>query len=131
MGIDIYLEWKDKTKDEADAQCTGFSTVDGDKGYLREAYHGGPYATHVLISEDWGEQPYDENDESKCGFVIPNTELVARLPKVVETSIKRNKNLYKATDEEAKEYAMAFVEFVQLHKKLEDAGKEPRIYISY
>jgi hypothetical protein len=41
MGIDIYAEWRGMTVAEQGAQCTGFSAVSGDAGYLREAYHGG------------------------------------------------------------------------------------------
>ena len=51
MGIDVYLEWDDMTEEEKQAQCTGFSTVAGDVGYLREAYHGGPYATRIIARE--------------------------------------------------------------------------------
>ena len=29
----------------------GFDITAGDKGYLREAYHGSPYATHYLLKE--------------------------------------------------------------------------------
>ena len=51
MGIDIYARWHGMTDREEEAQITGFSTVDGDVGYLREAYHGEPYATRFLFRE--------------------------------------------------------------------------------
>ena len=51
MGIDLYARWRDMTEDERAAQITGFSIEHGHVGYLREAYHGEPYATRVLIPE--------------------------------------------------------------------------------
>jgi hypothetical protein len=52
MGIDIYLEWEGKDKQPKDDQLNiGLSTTSGHVGYLREAYHGGPYATHILVKE--------------------------------------------------------------------------------
>jgi hypothetical protein len=51
MGIDVYAKWDGQTEDEKKAQITGFSIVAGEVGYLREAYHGGPYATKVLFPE--------------------------------------------------------------------------------
>jgi hypothetical protein len=35
MGTDVYLEWKGKTKDDAEKQRTGFSIDAGGAGYLR------------------------------------------------------------------------------------------------
>lgn len=49
MGIDIYAEWDGMTEAEHDAQLTGFSVEHGHVGYLREAYHGEPYTTKVLV----------------------------------------------------------------------------------
>ena len=49
VGIDIYLRWERMTEAEREAQQFGFSVIHGHVGYLREAYHGAPYATHVLI----------------------------------------------------------------------------------
>ena len=51
MGIDIYLKWENQTEEERRGQITGFSVTHGRAGYLREAYHGGPYATHILVRE--------------------------------------------------------------------------------
>src|ERR1051326_1589275 len=51
MGIDIYAQWHGQTKEEETAQITGFSTVRGHVGYLRESYHGEPYATKHLCAE--------------------------------------------------------------------------------
>lgn len=92
MGIDIYLKWKKQTRAEQKAQVTGFSIVHGNVGYLREAYHGGPYATAYLITEDWDQQP----DE---GFQIPAVELKQRLPAAVLASIYRHHVLYGENDD--------------------------------
>ncbi len=51
MGIDIYARWRGMTSAQADAQITCFSVKAGQVGYLREAYHGEPYATRVLVPE--------------------------------------------------------------------------------
>ena len=51
MGIDIYAQWDGMTAQEEAAQVTGFSIEHGHVGYLREAYHGEPYATKVLVPE--------------------------------------------------------------------------------
>lgn len=51
MGIDIYLKWDGMDSEDEKNQITGFSTTSGNVGYLREAYHGGPYATKMLVRE--------------------------------------------------------------------------------
>ena len=51
MGIDLYARWDGMTEAEAEAQITGFSITAGSVGYLREAYHGGPYVTAWLAPE--------------------------------------------------------------------------------
>lgn len=141
MGIDVYLKWDGFKKKDWDNQMTGFSVTSGDKGYLREAYHGSPYATHALISEDWAKQPYVEpawpSDKRKrrdysykgCGFVIPNKVLMERLPKVLEVAAERNTKLYQGELQD--EVLKAYEDFVKLHGEKEKAGLNPRIYISY
>lgn len=51
MGIDIYAKWDAYTEANYEAQLTGFDTTAGSVGYLREAYHGGPYVTNWLMPE--------------------------------------------------------------------------------
>ena len=52
MGIDVYLKWDKMNDEDHKAQLgTGFQTDIGDTGYLREAYHGEPYATQMLVPE--------------------------------------------------------------------------------
>ena len=124
MGIDVYLKWDGMTGDEEHAQCTGFSTVSGDVGYLREAYHGQPYATHELIVEEWDDEPED-------GWAIPNVELIRRLPKIMEACIERHKKIYHSSDEDIVQYCKAYIDFINLHNAMEKAGRNPRIHISY
>src|SRR6266699_2048814 len=112
MGIDVYLNWDGMTKEDKEKQFTGFSVHAGKVGYLREAYHGEPYATFVLFSEDWDKQPED-------GFTIPNSVLKKRLAKTVEVAILRERRLYH--DLQPKTF-QSFIDFVELHDRLEKDG---------
>lgn len=72
MGIDIYLEWDGKEEDESVEQgAVGFNTTAGHVGYLREAYHGGPYATKILVREAF--------ESEDCRARIPAARLRRRL----------------------------------------------------
>lgn len=66
MGIDIYAKWDGKTEAEYEAQITGFDTTAGSAGYLREAYHGGPYVTNWLMPEAF--QVGDEREHATSFF---------------------------------------------------------------
>lgn len=79
MGIDIYLEWEGMEEEEKEAQATGFSTTSGHVGYLREAYHGGPYATRILVREAF------EADD--CRAQIPAAIMRERLTHVTEPAM--------------------------------------------
>lgn len=77
MGIDIYLEWDGMTEEDKKQQFScGFSIVGGKTGYLREAYHGEPYATQILVREAF------ESDD--CKAQIPATVMRERLTSVTE-----------------------------------------------
>lgn len=89
MGIDIYLSWRGMTEAEEQAHFTGFSTEAGDVGYLREAYHGGPYATTVLIPEGW-----DDSVDADGEVRIPAATLAERLPRAVFTALYRHHVVY-------------------------------------
>ena len=78
MGIDVYLEWENMDEEEKQAQATGFSITSGNVGYLREAYHGGPYATRILVREAF--------DADNCRAAIPAAVLRERLTRVTEPS---------------------------------------------
>lgn len=86
MGIDIFAEWSGMTEDEKNAQYTGFSTVHGKAGYLREAYHGGPYATRHLVREAF--------EAESAQAPIPAATLRARLIEAVMLTLYRHHVVY-------------------------------------
>lgn len=130
MGIDIYLSWDNMTEEEKKARYTGFSVTAGNVGYLREAYHGEPYATKVLVPEAFAakgvELPSGEKDYS---VAIPNATLVKRLPATLAAAAKRERVVYKAKTPDPA-VLKAFEDFVALHGKKERAGLHPRIEAS-
>lgn len=76
MGIDVYLEWDGMTEDDKQKQYTGMSIEAGNVGYLREAYHGGPYATKLLCREAF--------ESENCRAEIPAAIMRERLTHVTE-----------------------------------------------
>ena len=125
MGIDIYMSWEGQTEEEKEAQCTGFDTTAGSVGYLREAYHGGPYATIVLLPECFG--------PDSCEAKISAATLRSRLPVVLETAAARMKSLYgeEAVDNNHPRLR-SFIAFVELAERQEaKTGKLVTIYASY
>jgi len=80
MGIDIYLKWKRQSKKDKKKQTDcGFSTTSGAAGYLREAYHGGPYATKILVREAF--------EAEDCQAQIPAALMRERLTHVTEPAM--------------------------------------------
>jgi hypothetical protein len=86
MGIDIYARWNGQTEAEERSQVTGYSIKHGHVGYLREAYHGGPYVTKYLVSEAFNA------DEGQAA--IPARTLRRRLPAAVLMHLYRDNKLY-------------------------------------
>lgn len=82
MGIDIYLRWHGMDEDDEKKQYTGYDTTAGNVGYLRESYHGGPYATKILVREAF------EADNAEAE--IPAAVLRERLTHVTEPVIGAN-----------------------------------------
>ena len=123
MGIDIYMRWDGMTEEDRDKQITGFDATVGEVGYLREAYHGSPYATQYLVEEAFE----DGADEVH----IPATELRKRLPLTKEIVIQRFRDVYKDEIEEDNAFVKAFEDFVKLSEALEEEGRKPTIYASY
>jgi hypothetical protein len=124
MGIDIYARWKEQTENEAKAQMTGFSAVHGHVGYLREAYHGEPYATTFLVKEAFDA----ESREAK----IPASVLRARLPRTIELARERAIKVYGETGEIARARVKSFVDFVELcEEKERKTGEAVTIVASY
>ena len=121
MGIDVYILWNGQTEEEEQAQCTGFSVTHGHVGYLREAYHGEPYATKVLAPECWR----DSNEVS-----IPASTLRQRLPDTLTAAKKRSKDVYHESIEDTSPILQSFKDFVAMYERLEVEGKCPRIHVS-
>jgi hypothetical protein len=125
MGIDIYARWAGQTEPEEKAQYTGFNTHAGDVGYLREAYHGAPYATRALMPE-----AFERDDED--GVPITAAVLAERLPNVLEIVAARQRKLYDATDDDVALACKAFADFVALCERKEvETGQPVRILASY
>jgi len=123
MGIDIYAEWDGMTEAEKAAQTTGFSVEHGHVGYLREAYHGEPYATKVLAPEAFEE----------LRAAIPAATLIDRLPAVLTVAEARERKLYGVTDPtEIEPILQSYRDFVALCERKERETKEPCvIHASY
>lgn len=123
MGIDIYAHWREQSEDERDAQYTGFSIAHGHVGYLREAYHGEPYATRVLVPEAFDHEAYPE------GAPIAAATLRKRLRKTLATARARQLILYKepSGSEETKMVCKSFADFVELCEAKERETDAPCI----
>ncbi len=122
MGIDIYTHWRTQTEEEKNAQITGFSIAHGHVGYLREAYHGEPYATRHLVAE-----AFETGDA-----VIPAALLRERLPHTLELVEERQRALYQESEEEIQEVKQSFTDFVALcEQKEQETGEPVTIIASY
>jgi len=124
MGIDIYARWKDQTGEEEEAQYkSGFDATVGHVGYLREAYHGEPYATRYLVSEAF---------ESGHAY-IPAKRLRARLPETLRLAEERERTIYGAkTTDEIEPTLRSYTAFVELCERMEaKTGQPVKIIASY
>ena len=128
MGIDIYAHWRNQSTSERDTQAKAWlSAADGDVGYLREAYHGEPYATKVLVPEAF-------EYESREGAPIPAATLRRRLRKTLAVACARQLLVYKegAQSDDTRAVVQSFVDFVELcEAKERDMGEPCRIVASY
>ncbi len=125
MGIDIYAQWKGQTEEEDEKQSTGFNIFMGHVGYLREAYHGEPYATKYLVSEAFA----DKDGEAKISAKI----LKERLPKTLALVKERQEKVYENdSEEDIIKVQDSFTAFVYLcEEKEKDTGEECTIIASY
>jgi hypothetical protein len=137
MGIDVYARWKDQTEEEKNAQYTGFSTVHGHVGYLREAYHGSPYATQELMPEGFESRCPDQSIDCKdcidkpCNPKVPAATLRERLPRVLEVVAERERRLYHSSDEDVARVQKSYTDFVELCERKEaETGEPVRIVVS-
>jgi hypothetical protein len=121
MGIDIYAKWDGMTEAEEAAQITGFSVVHGHVGYLREAYHGDPYATKVLVPEAFEEHRAQ----------IYAATLQERLPATLVVAEARERKIYRTTDPAKIERVLkCFRDFVALCARKEAETGEPCLIIA-
>ncbi len=144
MGIDIYLDWDDMTGEERAARLTGFNVEADAVGYLREAYHGGPYGTEVLMPEAFAvvhegikfgtytsPQTGHAMGVSDYGVQIPAHVLVGRLEATAGAVITRQREVYNTESGPDDPVVQSFVDFVKLVSRLETEGRNPRITASY
>ena len=138
MGIDCYNQTAQDLNGNDSGQ--GFDITAGDKGYLREAYHGSPYATHHLLIECFEIDEVhgtlsgtDKGVEYKIQVFIPAKLLRKRLPETLKLVAERYKSNYKeATDKDIKVAQKSFIDFVELAEKIEKKeGKPCEFYASY
>src|ERR1043165_812599 len=119
MGIDITAVWNGQTGDEERAQAESWRSVEhGQVGYLREAYHGEPYATRFLFREAF---------ESEIGEArIPAATLRYRLPETLEVVEARERGVYHEADEfQIESVKESFRKFVALCERKETETGEP------
>jgi hypothetical protein len=117
MGIDIYARWKGQTPKQRQEQMTGFSTAHGHVGYIREAYHGNPYATHYMFQEVFAQ---------KGAAKIPAKLLRERLPRTLEIIEEREKRIYKQMrEDQIDRIKKSFIDFVKLCELKEKKTGEP------
>lgn len=122
MGIDVYARFEGMTDEEIKEQFCGFDTRKGNVGYLREAYHGGPYATRELVPEAFAAE--------ECEAAIPAAVMRERLPVVMATARLREAKLYK--NAAPNHVAKAFRDFVVFCEQAEaKTGKPCTIIASY
>ena len=124
MGIDIYARWTGQTPDEIAAQYRAVLSTDaGGVGYLREAYHGEPYATRHLCAEAF--------EEGK-GAQIAAAVLRKRLPETLLLAEERERTIYKAEEADIEAVRQSFRDFVSLcERKERETGQPILIVASY
>src|SRR5713101_2906203 len=114
MGIDVYAHWKGQTADEAQRIEDAWLSIDcGHAGYLREAYHGEPYATHYLVREAF------ESPTARAS--IPAAVLRERLARTLELAAERERTVYGTTGAITTEHPAlkSFIDFVELCERKE------------
>jgi hypothetical protein len=116
MGIDIYAEWRGQSEVAKRDQRQAWLTVEaGNVGYLREAYHGEPYATKFLCAEAF------ETGRASISAAV----LRQRLPKALELVEVRERNIYHETRAEIEKVKQSFRDFVALCEAKEKETGEP------
>ena len=122
MGIDIYASWDNMTEaeEEQQAHCFLMATA-GNVGYLREAYHGEPYATKVLVPEAF--------EEHRVRMYAARLE--DRLPATLVVAEQRERTIYGTTDRaEIETVLKSYRDFVALCARKEAETGEPCLIIA-
>jgi hypothetical protein len=122
MGIDIYAKWDGMTEADENAQAAAFMSCEhGHVGYLREAYHGAPYATKVLVPEAF--------EESRVPIYAAT--LQDRLPATLVVAEERECEIYGVTEQaEINRVLKSYSDFVELCARKEDETGEPCLIIA-
>jgi hypothetical protein len=121
MGIDVYARFE---ASEGKRRRKWLSELEDYAGYLREAYHGEPYATRHLVPEAF---------ECPDGAKIPAAVLRERLPETLRIAEVRARSVYGATSmAEVEPTLQQFRSFVELCERMErDHGVTVRIVASW
>lgn len=117
MGIDIYARWSGQTNQEKEAQITGFDATVGGLGYLREAYHGGPYATKYLLREAFAAKKHRATIRAKV--------LRERLPLTLDIVRYRNRKVYGGAKGEELPLDESVPAVMQIADTLKQKGWQP------
>ena len=117
MGIDIYARWRGQTVAEREAQTIGFTATAGHIGYLRESYHGEPYATVQLCREAFASEA--------ASAIIPAATLRKRLPVTLMTAEDIARDLYLEDDIVVEKILRSFRDFVDLCERKERETGQP------
>lgn len=120
MGIDVYARWKGQTADERKQMEDAWLSIEGGHaGYLREAYHGEPYATQYLVREAFE----SETDRAR----IPAAVLRERLARTLALAAERERTVYGTTGDITTEHPAlkSFSDFVELCERKERETGEP------
>ena len=125
MGIDIYARWEGQLPEDVGKQLkVWLSGTDGAVGYLREAYHGEPYATRHLVPEAF---------DNPHGVTIPAKVLRERLPEALRLTEVRERTIYGAKSKQDVEPTLqSFRAFVELCERVErETGRLVKIVASW
>jgi hypothetical protein len=121
MGIDIYAHWIGQTREAKAKQSEAWLSIGmGGAGYLREAYHGEPYATKFLFAEAF------ETGEARIEAAV----LRERLPHTLALVEERERKIYQSTDEEIEDMKQSYRKFVTLCAEKEKETGDPVLVIA-
>jgi len=128
MGIDIFMSWGTGPSFDGPYE----EAYRGGNGHLREAYHGGPYATVVLAPEAFGDplraaqafgMPGVENaavgTDAEGYALVPAGVLRSRLAATLLTVAERYRTVYHEECGEGHPALREFVEFVELAERMQ------------